>query len=125
MHAHTHTRTHTYARMHAYSHVHTHTLKHTHTHKYIHIHFRELLLNIIQIYLHLSSADRSGLFARSIATDARSYNPSMFPEAAKVCERMSTHACTFATDLCVCVCVLSVYTCMYVCNRSVCVCVLY
>jgi len=45
---------------------------------------RELLLNIIQIYLHLSSADRSGLFARSIATDARSYNPSMFPEAAKV-----------------------------------------
>ncbi|KAF5841726.1 ubiquitin conjugation factor E4 [Dunaliella salina] len=47
---------------------------------------RELLLNIIQIYLHLSSADRSGLFARSIATDARSYNPSMFPEAAKVPE---------------------------------------
>lgn len=45
---------------------------------------RELLANIIQVYLHLAAADRTAGFARAIAADGRSYDPTIFPEAARV-----------------------------------------
>ena len=38
----------------------------------------------MQVYLHLYAADRQGLLTAAIASDARSYSPQMFPEAAKV-----------------------------------------
>eukprot|EP00798_Chlamydomonas_sp_ICE-L_P032300 gene32300-16868_t len=45
---------------------------------------RELLLNIIQVYLHLFAADRNGLLVTAVAADARSYSAKMFPESIKV-----------------------------------------
>ncbi|GAX74152.1 hypothetical protein CEUSTIGMA_g1601.t1 [Chlamydomonas eustigma] len=45
---------------------------------------RELLLSIIKVYLHLSSSDRQGVFAKAVAADERSYSPQMFPESEKV-----------------------------------------
>jgi hypothetical protein len=36
------------------------------------------------VYLNLASADREGALAAAIAADTRSYEPSMFPEAARV-----------------------------------------
>ncbi|MEW5316627.1 MAG: hypothetical protein WDW38_007987 [Sanguina aurantia] len=45
---------------------------------------RELLQGIVQIYLHVSSADREGKFAECVGTDERSFRPEMFSEAASV-----------------------------------------
>jgi hypothetical protein len=45
---------------------------------------RELLQDLINVYLNLASADREGALAAAIAADTRSYEPSMFPEAARV-----------------------------------------
>lgn len=45
---------------------------------------RELLAAICEVYLHLAAADGSGAFVRAVATDARSYRPQMFEEAASV-----------------------------------------
>ncbi|KAL6763344.1 ubiquitin elongating factor core-domain-containing protein [Haematococcus lacustris] len=45
---------------------------------------RELLGELMQVYLHLAAADRSGRFFTAIASDQRSYDPAMFSEAARV-----------------------------------------
>ncbi|KAG1664461.1 hypothetical protein FOA52_006307 [Chlamydomonas sp. UWO 241] len=45
---------------------------------------RELLKSIISVYLHLASSDRSGVFARAVAADERSYSAEMFPESTRV-----------------------------------------
>ena len=44
----------------------------------------ELLAQLARIYLHLSAADRSGVFTAAIAQDERSYHEGLFTDAAIV-----------------------------------------
>ncbi|GMH33488.1 hypothetical protein BSKO_01322 [Bryopsis sp. KO-2023] len=48
----------------------------------------ELLKQILGIYLHLTLADREGVFSKAIAADGRSYREEMFPEALRVVEHL-------------------------------------
>lgn len=48
---------------------------------------RELLYDLIRVYLNLAGADREGALAAAIAADTRSYEPTMFAEAARVSAR--------------------------------------
>lgn len=47
---------------------------------------KELLVAILEVYLHLESADVEGAFASAISSDGRSYRDSMFAEALAVIE---------------------------------------
>ena len=48
---------------------------------------KELLVRILEIYLHLEAADQDDSFAIAISKDGRSYRDAMFSEALQVVER--------------------------------------
>lgn len=47
-----------------------------------------LLVQICTIYLHMSAADRGGVFAAAVAADKRSYRPEMFAEASMILRQL-------------------------------------
>lgn len=48
---------------------------------------KELLVGILEVYLHLESADADNAFAAAVSSDGRSYRDAMFEEALIVVER--------------------------------------
>jgi ubiquitin conjugation factor E4 B len=47
-----------------------------------------LLVQICTVYLHMSAADRGGVFAAAVAADKRSYRPEMFAEASMILRQL-------------------------------------